>query len=105
MGIFSQLLNRFSTGQKQIQDSIDTGPLQLQLQALKGDLANLRSEYQADAEKTSKKLESYRARSQPRKDGKFSTEDRPEAPINGGLVEQPTHDQIEDLARSKGLIR
>jgi len=105
MGLFSQLFHRFTTEEKQLRDRIDTGPFQHELQALKRDLAALRLEYVAEKEKTSKKLESYRARSQPRKDGKFSTQEPAQSSPDGDVMDPPTHDDIENMARRQGLIR
>ncbi len=105
MGLFSQLVHRFSTASEQDTTSLQMAAFQAELQALRELLASLALEMQEHTEKTRRNLESYRARKQPRKDGKFATEDPAQSTLDGGMIEPATHDQIEDLARSVGLIK
>lgn len=79
--------------------------LQVELSGLAEAFAILSREQEDHVEKTKKNLESYRARRQPRKEGKFASEVPAEASMDGGLIPNPTHQEIEDMARSKGLIR
>jgi len=105
MSFISQLINRFSTGSKPDAVSVGMDELQRELQALKEVFAILSLQQEEHAAKTSKNLESYRARSQPRKEGKFAPQEPAQPSRDGGLIEAPTHDEIEHMARSTGLIR
>ncbi len=105
MGLFSQVIHRLSTALNRTTDRGEIVDLQADFRALKEVIALLRLDQQEHAAKTSKNLESYRARSQPRKHGKFATQEPAQSSLDGGSIETPTHDQIESLARSSGIIR
>lgn len=105
MNWFSQVIHRFSTASGPNANRLLIRELQHDIQVVRKGLAVLSREQQEHAEKTSKNLESYRARKQPRKDGKFAAEDPADALFNGSSMEDPTHEQIEAMARAGGLNR
>ncbi len=105
MGFFAQLFHRLSTGPVQPPDAEPLARLQVEVSALTAAFAALTQDYDDHTEKISKKLESYRARSQPRKGGRFAPEDGAESPKDGSSIVDPTHEDIERLARSRGIIR
>jgi len=100
-----QLIDRLSTAFTQPNYRKEIAGLQEAYRLLRSDLAALDAKSEEHAEKTRLTLERYRARSQPRKDGRFSSEDPAEPTNSRRVMDQPTHEEIEQMVRSQGSIR
>jgi len=109
--MFAQLINRLFTGSQPEFSLTFTADDRASIRQLHADLALLKREQDDHAEKTRRSLERYRARLQPRKDGKFGPEDAPDADNGSGLtqgyggVTAANHREIEAMARERGLLK
>lgn len=105
MSLFSQLFHSKPTEIPQPRVAARLNALEEKLSGLERELRGISREVQDVWEKTRRRLDRYKAWSQPRKDGKFGAEDA--AQSTNGPTSNPyyTHSQIDAEARKKGLIQ
>lgn len=103
--MFRQFLHRLFTGSPQATGPLFTVEDQASIRQLKHDFALLERNVQDHTEKTRRNLERYRARLQPRAEGKFGSEESSQSANGFSRIPNPTHQQIADEARRQGLIR
>ena len=111
MGRFSQLFNRIPTAYPQDLEHQHIVNLQADVRANTRKISQLVEDLDDLAEKTSRKLKRYAAWAQPRKDGKFGSQEPSESDNDSSLIQgygsvpTPSHEQIQAMARERSLIK